>query len=92
MALKTDATLLPAHHALGRAYMLAGKPAAAIPHLQSALPIDQDGSLHYQLSRAYQATGKIDLAKKTLEEYQAMQKTDRDEKQKMEEELQITAP
>jgi tetratricopeptide (TPR) repeat protein len=67
MALKTDATLLPAHHALGRAYMLAGKPAAAIPHLQAALPIDQDGSLRYQLSRAYQAAGKMDLAKKTLE-------------------------
>ena len=92
MALKTDAKLLPAHHALGRAYMLAGKPAAAIPHLQAALPIDQDGSLRYQLSRAYQATGKTDLAKKTLEEYQALQKTDRDEKQKLEEELQITAP
>ncbi|HXI39564.1 MAG TPA: tetratricopeptide repeat protein, partial [Bryobacteraceae bacterium] len=92
MALKTDATLLPAHHALGRAYMLAGQPAAAIPHLQAALPIDQDGSLRYQLSRAYQATGQAELAKKTLEEYQALQKSDREEKQKLEEELQITAP
>jgi predicted Zn-dependent protease len=64
MALKADARLLPAHHALGRAYMLAGKPAAAIPHLQAALPIDQDGSLRYQLSRADQATGKADFAKK----------------------------
>jgi tetratricopeptide (TPR) repeat protein len=92
MALKFDAKFLPAHHALGRAYMLAGKPAAAIPHLKAALPIDQDGSLRYQLSRAYQATGQPDLAKKTLEEYQALQKTDREEKQKLEEELQITAP
>lgn len=92
LALKTDAKLLPAHHALGRAYMLAGRPAAAIPHLQAALPIDSDGSLRYQLSRAYQATGQADLAKKALEEYQARQQTDRDEKQKLEEELQITAP
>ena len=92
MALKSDAKLLPAHHALGRAYMLAGKPAAAIPHLLAALPIDQDGSLRYQLSRAYQATGQADLAKTTLEEYQARQKADRDEKQKLDEELQITAP
>lgn len=92
MALKTDAKLLPAHHALGRAYMLAGQPAAAIPHLKAALPVDQDGSLRYQLSRAYQATAQAALAKKTLEEYQALQKTDRDEKQKLEEELQITAP
>lgn len=92
MALKADTKLLPAHHALGRAYMLAGKPAAAIPHLLAALTIDQDGSLRYQLSRAYQATGQADLAKKTLEEYQARQKADREEKQKLEEELQITAP
>jgi len=91
-ALKTDPTLLPAHHALGRAYMLAGQPAAAIPHFKAALSIDQDGSLRYQLSRAYQATGQADLAKKTLEEYQVLQKTDRDEKQKLEEDLQITAP
>jgi len=92
LALKTDAKLLPAHHGLGRAYMLSGQPAAAIPHLQTALPIDQDGSLRYQLSRAYSAIGETDLAKKTLEESQARQKTDRDEKQKLEEELQITAP
>jgi len=92
MALKTDAKLLPAHHALGRAYMLAGQPAEAIPHLKAALPIDQDGSLRYQLSRAYQSTGQPDLAKKTLEEYQALQKADRAEKQKLEEEPQITAP
>jgi tetratricopeptide (TPR) repeat protein len=91
-ALKTDPKLLAAHHALGRAYMLAGQTAAAIPHLQAALSIDEDGSLRYQLSRAYQATGQADLAKKTLAEYQALQKTDRAEKQKLEEELQITAP
>ena len=64
----------------------------AIAHLRAALSIDQDGSLRYQLSRAYQATGQADLANKTLEEYQSLQKTDRDEKQKLEEELQITAP
>ncbi len=91
-ALKTDPKLLAAHHALGRAYMLGGQPAAAIPHLQAALSIDEDGSLRYQLSRAFQATGQADLAKKTLDEYQARQKTDREEKHKLEEELQITAP
>ncbi len=92
LALKADPKLVAAHHALGRAYMLAGQPDAAIPHLEAALPIDLDGSLRYQLSRAYQATGQAGLAKKTLEEYQARQKTDREEKQKLEEELQIAAP
>jgi tetratricopeptide (TPR) repeat protein len=91
-ALKGEPKLMPAHHALGRAYMLAGQPAAAIPHLLAAVPMDDDGSLRYQLSRAYQATRQGELAKKTLEEYQQRQKADREEKQKLEQELQITAP
>ena len=91
-ALKLNPRLLAAHHALGRAYMQVGKPAEAIPHLVAALPIDDDGSLRYQLSRAYQATGKADLAAKAVAEYQARQKADREEKQELEQELQITAP
>lgn len=91
-ALKINPKLLAAHHALGRAYMQVGKPVEAIPHLVAALPIDDDGSLRYQLSRAYQATGKADLAAKAVAEYQARQKADREEKQKLEQELQITAP
>lgn len=91
-ALKSDPKLLPAHHALGRAYMLAGQAAAAIPHLEAAIPIDDDGSLRYQLGRAYQATGQPERATKTLEEYQRRQKADREDKQKLEEELKITPP
>ncbi len=91
-AVKTDPKLLPAHHALGRAYMQVGKPAAAIPHLVAALSIDEDGSLRYQLARAYQSTGQAELAKKTLEEYQQRQKADREEKSKLEEELKIAPP
>ena len=91
-AVKSDPKLLPAHHALGRAYMLVGKPAAAIPHLLVALPIDQDGSLRYQLARAYQSTGQAEAAKRMLEEYQQHQKADRDEKSKLEEELKIAPP
>jgi len=91
-AIKSDSKLLQAHHALGRAYMLAGKPEAAIPHLVAALPIDEDGSLRYQLSRAYESTGKAELARKMLEEYQQRQKADREEKSKLEEELKIGPP
>lgn len=91
-SLKLNPKLLAAHHALGRAYMQVGQPSAAIPHLEAALAIDDDGSLRYQLARAYQATGQAEVAKKTLEEYQRRQKADRDEKGKLEEELKITPP
>jgi superkiller protein 3 len=91
-ALKLDPKLLAAHHGIGRAYMQMGKSAEAIPHLIAALPIDYDGSLRYQLSRAYQATDKPELAAKALAEYQARQKADREEKQNLEQELQIIAP
>jgi predicted Zn-dependent protease len=91
-AAKSDPKLLAAHHALGRAYMQVGQPSAAIPHLEAALPIDEDGSLRYQLARAYQATGQAEAAKKTLEEYQQRQKADREDKSKLEEELKITPP
>ncbi len=91
-ALKFNPNLLAAHHALGRAYMQVGRQAAAIPHLQAALSIDEDGSLRYQLARAYQATGQTELAKKTLEESAQRQKADREEKSKLEEEMKITPP
>ncbi|MFN7993579.1 MAG: tetratricopeptide repeat protein [Bryobacteraceae bacterium] len=91
-ALKSNPKLLAAHHALGRAYMQIGQPAAAIPHLQAALPIDEDGSLRYQLTRAYQATGQTELGNKALADYQEYQKSDRAGKTALEEELKITPP
>ncbi|MGI8962342.1 MAG: tetratricopeptide repeat protein [Bryobacteraceae bacterium] len=91
-ALKFNPNLVPAHHALGRAYMQLGRQAAAIPHLQAALSMDEDGSLRYQLARAYQATGQTELAKKTLEDSAQRQKADREEKSKLQEEMEITPP
>jgi tetratricopeptide (TPR) repeat protein len=91
-ALKLNPNLLPAHHALGRAYMQVGRRAAAIPHLRAALPIDDDGSLRYQLARAYQATGQAELAKETLKDSEQQQKFDREEKNKLEAEMKVTPP
>jgi tetratricopeptide (TPR) repeat protein len=48
--------------ALGRAYLLTGNYAAAIPLLESQLAGDDDGSLHVQLARAYAAVGERDKA------------------------------
>jgi tetratricopeptide (TPR) repeat protein len=90
--LKLKPNLLQAHHALGRAYVQVGLQAAAIPHLQAALPIDDDGSLRYELAKALRATGQVELAKSTLEDSERRQKADREEKSKLEPQMKITPP
>lgn len=62
-----------AQAALGRALMQAGQAQRAIPHLKAALQLDTDGSLHYQLARAYQATGQAEAAAEILRKYQEIQ-------------------
>ena len=73
-AARVNPEVLPGRAALARAYLQVGRQADAIPHLKAALEIDEDGSLHYQLARAYQATGQAALAKQMLAKYEAMQK------------------
>jgi predicted Zn-dependent protease len=64
---------LPARASLGRAYAQTGRFADALPHLEAARGIDEDGSVHYQLARAYQSTGRTDEATRALAEYQRRQ-------------------
>ena len=71
-AVRLDPKLLPAHASLGLCYGRLGQAQKAIPHLKAALDLDKDGSLHYQLARAYQATGQPALAKTMMEEYQRL--------------------
>ena len=56
-ALAADPKLLAADASLGLALSRLGKHAEAVPHLEKALELDEDGSLYYQLGRAYQADG-----------------------------------
>ena len=44
--------------ALGRVYLETGQPAQAVEPLKAALATDEDGSLHFQLARAYQRSGR----------------------------------
>jgi len=74
-AVNRDPKLIAAHKALARGYLAAGKASDAIPHLQVALGGDEDGSLHYQLARAYQATGQLGLAKEMLADYEKTQRS-----------------
>jgi predicted Zn-dependent protease len=59
-----------ARGALGRAYALLGRPAEAIPHLQRAVAADTDGSIRFQLARAYQAAGRVEQAQAAMKDYE----------------------
>jgi tetratricopeptide (TPR) repeat protein len=75
-----------AHAVLGRAFMQMGLAEQAIPHLKAALAIDADGSLYFQLSRAYRNAGQNALAEETLRKYQELRKASQTE------EVSITPP
>jgi tetratricopeptide (TPR) repeat protein len=91
-AARADPKMMGAHASLGLAYARAGQPAKAVPHLEAAAAIDDDGSLSYQLSRAYQATGQTERARQALERYQEILKKVQAEKDELSKEAQITAP
>ncbi len=78
-SLRTAVRLRPdyqaAHAVLGRALIQMGQSKEAIPHLVAALPADSDGSLHFQLGRAYQDAGEADKAAVAMKVYQSRQKT-----------------
>lgn len=82
----------PAQASLGLAYMRTGKAAEAIPCLEKALDVDDDGSLHYQLARAYRANGNAEKAQAMLIEYQKLRTKLEAEKRDLEETVKITAP
>ncbi len=73
-AVKLDAKLLAARAALGQAYLEAGQPANAVEQLEAAIAEDEDGSRHYQLARAYQASGRPDKAAAVLRDYREILK------------------
>jgi predicted Zn-dependent protease len=72
-AIRLDASDAAARVALGRAYVLAGQFAPAIPLLEPALADDEDGLLHFQLARAYQGTGQTEKAAPLLDRYKELQ-------------------
>ena len=91
-AVRANPKMTGAHASLGLAYARVGEPSKAIPQLEAALPIDEDGSLNYQLSRAYQATGQAERARQALERYREIVKKAQAQKDELSKEAQITAP
>lgn len=89
---RREPKLLPAQAALGRAYVAAGDMARAIAPLETALETDTDGSLHYQLARAYRATGRPERATQALAQFQELRKSAEARAQDLKEEFRITPP
>ena len=83
---------MPAQASLGLAQSRVGKSAAAIPHLEAALALDDDGSMHYQLARAYQAAGLAEKAQKAMSAYQEIQQKAQSDKDELAKEMQIGPP
>jgi predicted Zn-dependent protease len=91
-ALKLSPAMKPAHASLGLALAMTNRQADAVPHLETALSLDTDGSLHYQLARAYQANGNAARARELLAQYRTIQSRNQEHKEEVAREAQITAP
>ena len=91
-ALKSDPKMLPAHAALGLALVSLGRNSEAIPHLEAAAGLDDDGSLHYSLARAYQAAGDKERARASMEQYTEIKKRNAEVNGELAKEAEITAP
>ncbi|MGH6820682.1 MAG: tetratricopeptide repeat protein, partial [Methylocella sp.] len=91
-AVELDPGFLPARKSPGRALLKVGNGERAIPHLRAALPADEDGSLYYQLARAYRSMGQQDLAGQMLEKFQEIQKAASAEKKVSDQKIEITPP
>jgi len=89
---RREPKLLPAQAALGRAYVEIGDMAKAIAPLEAALDTDEDGSLHYQLARAYRAAGRPERATQALAQFQEIRKASEARTQSLQEEFRITPP
>jgi tetratricopeptide (TPR) repeat protein len=91
-AVAADPKQLEARAALGRAYVEDGQAARAVPHLEAALPTDADGSLHFQLARAYRETGQAQAATRTLAAFQELRKANEARLESDKEEFAVTPP
>jgi tetratricopeptide (TPR) repeat protein len=91
-ALAADPKMRSADASLGLSLSRLGKFAEAVSHLERAQELDDDGSLHYQLARAYQAAGNAVKAQAAMAQYQELQKKNQEQKEEAAREAQIVAP
>jgi len=65
--LELNSSMLRARAELGKAYLQAGQPEAAVKELEKAATLDSSGDLHYLLYRAYSRLNQKAPAAKALE-------------------------
>ncbi len=92
LVVKSHPEILPADAALGLTLVALNKNAEAIPYLKKALALDDDGSMHYSLARAYRATGATQQAAEAMQEYQKIQRQNQDVNDQLAKEAEIAAP
>ena len=91
-AVKLNPDLAPAQASLGRAYLRAGRPREAVPHLKAGVFSDQKGTALYELAQAYKAAGEKALADQTLREFQQSSAAALERSAEMDRKREITAP
>lgn len=91
-ALRADPGMLPAHAALGMVLALLNRNTDAVPHLEKALSLDDDGSLHYSLAKAYQSAGNLAQAKKIMQQSQEIRQKNQQINGELSKEAEITGP
>jgi tetratricopeptide (TPR) repeat protein len=91
-ALTANPKLTAADASIGLALSRIGKNAEAVPHLERAMEIDDDGSLHFQLANAYRASGNAEKARTAMAKYQEIVKRNEEEKAEVAKEAQIGPP
>lgn len=91
-AIRADNSMLAAHAALGMALNLLNRNGEAIPHLEQALGLDDDGSLHYTLARAYRAAGDNQRAQQTMQQYQQIKQKNQEVDNELAKQAEIAAP
>lgn len=91
-AVKSQTDIPAADAALGLTLVALNKNAEAIPYLKKALTLDDDGSMHYSLARAYRAQGDTQLAAGAMQQYQKIQKQNQQINDQLAKEAEITAP
>ena len=91
-AVRGDPAVLQPQRDLARAYLRVGQVEKAIPHLKAALPLDNDGTLYYQLAQAYRKAGQKELEKEMLVKFRKIQSSVNIEKKSFEKSLEITPP
>ena len=91
-AVASDPQLLQAKASLARAYLQSGQADNAAEYLKDVLPTDEDGTLHFELARAYRAAGKAELAKQAMARYVELKKRSDAAQAELEREAEISAP